>query len=179
MSMNANDVTADLKGSKTPDRLETMKKLFIGIATTSFVFLAGCSGNVISNSANTINISGLYVGTTSARAVNPGGAEIASGEIAAKIEIIDTAGYQSVSYKNIKWKGADLSYFGFLVGVQGSKLGSDVALILNLGPGCTNPIIQGTAFEDRLEMRAGSLAYSCPFREAGTITWAAFNFTKQ
>jgi hypothetical protein len=179
MNTNANDVTADLKGSKTLDRLEAMKKVFVGIATTSLLFLAGCSGNVTGNSANTTNISGLYVGTTSARSANPGGVEIASGEIAAKIEIIDTAGYQSVSYKNIKWKGADLSYFGFLVGVQGSKSGSDVALILNLGPGCTNPVIQGTAFADRLEMRAGSLAYSCPLREAGTITWAAFNFVKQ
>ena len=179
MNTNANAVTTDLKGSKALNRIETMKKLFVGIATTSFLFLAGCSGNVSGNSATTMNISGLYVGTTSARAANPGGAEITSGEIAAKIEIIDTSGYQSVSYKNVKWKGADVSSLYFLLGVQGSKSGTDVALVLNLGPGCTNPIIQGTAFADRLEMRAGSLAYSCPFRDAGTITWAAFNFIKQ
>jgi hypothetical protein len=104
--------------------------------------------------------------------------EIAVGDLSTKIQITDFAGLQTVTYSNVVWQGKEVSTISNFPSVQGSKSGTDIALVLNTSP-CTNVILQGVSSSDRLEIQAGKLDYKCAGGQAGTLTWNAFTFTKQ
>jgi hypothetical protein len=154
-----------------------MKTMLNVICLAGFLVLSACSNNLNSSGSST-NLSGNYTGMTTVKILDSSGKQTDTGDLSVTLQVVDAAGSPNTSLKKVVWKNQDVSPYNTLFSVQGSKLGTEVAFVLNLGPGCTNPVLQGEAFFDRLEIQTGSLAYQCPFRLTGTVSWNAFTFNK-
>ena len=142
------------------------------------LMLASC-GATPGVSTSSLNLSGAYFGTGQVKAVRADGSEAWSGQLEVQIGVQDAAGQFVTEYQSVVWKGSDVTGLARLIGLQGSAQGSQVAIIPNIGPGCSSLIINGSSISGDLVMDAGSSNVTCTFSESVTVSWTAFTLQKK
>jgi hypothetical protein len=140
--------------------------------------LASCSA-APEVATSSLNLNGTYLGSGQVRAVKADGSESWSGQLEVQIGVQDAAGRFVPEYQSVIWKGSDVTGLARLIGLQGSAQGSQVAIIPNIGPGCSNVVINGSSITGDLVMEAGSSNVTCTFSESVTVSWSAFTLQKK
>lgn len=142
------------------------------------LILASC-GAAPQVASSSLNLNGTYFGAGQVKAIKADGTEAWSGQLEVQISVQDAAGRFVPEYQSVIWKGSDVTGLARLIGLQGSAQGSRVAIIPNIGPGCSNVIINGSSDSGNLMMDAGSSNVICAFSESVTVSWSAFRLQKK
>ena len=148
------------------------------LRTAALLMLVGC-GAAPEVATSGINLNGTYLGAGQVRAVKADGMEAWSGQLEVQIGIQDAAGRFVPEYQFVIWQGSDVTTLARLIGLQGSAQGSQVAIIPNIGLGCSSVVINGSSVSGDLVMDAGSGNVTCTFSESVTVSWSAFRLQKK
>jgi hypothetical protein len=154
--------------------------LALRTATRAAVLLmlasCGASPEVATSS---LNLNGTYFGAGQVKAIKADGTEGWSGQLEVQIGVKDAPGQFVPEYQSVIWKGSDVTGLARLIGLQGSAQGSQVAIIPNIGLGCSTVVINGSSASGDLMMDAGSSNVTCTFSESVTVSWSAFTLQKK
>jgi hypothetical protein len=142
------------------------------------LMLASCS-TAPEVATSSLNLNGTYFGAGQVKAVKADGTEAWSGQLEVQIGVQDAAGRFVPEYQSVIWKGSDVTGLARLIGLQGSAQGSQVAIIPNIGLGCSTVVINGSSASGDLVMDAGSSNVTCTFSESVTVSWSAFTLQKK
>jgi hypothetical protein len=142
------------------------------------LMLASCSASP-EVATSSLNLNGTYFGAGQVRAVKADGMEAWSGQLEVQIGVQGSAGQFMPEYQSVIWKKSDVTGLARLIGLQGSAQGSQVAIIPNIGPGCSTVVINGSSASGDLVMEAGSSNVTCTFPESVTVSWSAFRLRKK
>jgi hypothetical protein len=142
------------------------------------LMLASCGASP-EVATSSLNLNGAYFGAGQVKAVKADGTETWSGQLEVQIGVQDSAGQFVPEYQSVIWKGSDVTGLARLIGLQGSAQGSQVAIIPNIGLGCSTVVINGSSASGDLVMEAGSSNVTCTFSESVTVSWSAFTLQKK
>ena len=148
-------------------------------ARAAVLLLLGGCGTPPEVATSSRNLNGTYLGAGQVRAVKADGTEAWSGQLEVQIGVQDATGRFVPEYQSVIWKGSDVTGIARLIGLQGSAQGSQVAIIPNIGPGCSSLVIDGSSTSGNLVMDAGSSNITCAFSESVTVSWSAFTLQKK
>jgi hypothetical protein len=142
------------------------------------LMLASC-GAAPEVATSSLNLNGTYLGSGQVKAVKADGSEAWAGQLEVQIGVQNAAGRFVPEYQSVIWNGSDVTGFARLIGLQGSAQDSQVAIIPNIGPGCSTIVINGSSITGDLVMDAGSSNVTCTFSESVTVSWSAFTLRKK
>jgi hypothetical protein len=150
----------------------------LALRTAALLMLASCGASP-EVATSSLNLNGTYLGSGQVKAVRTDGIEAWSGQLEVQIGVQDAAGRFVPEYQSVVWKGSDVTGLARLIGLQGSAQGSQVAILPNIGLGCSTVVINGSSVSGDLVMDAGSSNVTCTFSESVTVSWSAFTLQKK